>query len=136
MGYHADTCASIILLVSQKYTQSDNDLEDMETEVRKRSKSAMLSESFLTGHAFNCVYLPSFTQVLKAAKEVLLWCATPDGVLGARNKLLPDDFAFVENAYLQQQKHDNLLYYLDQKIKTEYSKGLYAQVIDIVHNYR
>lgn len=131
MGYHADTCASIILLVSQKYTQSDNDLEDMETEVRKRSKSAMLSESFLTGHAFNCVYLPSFTQVLKAAKEVLLWCATPDGVFRAENKLPSDEFTFVINTYYQQQKHDNLLYYLDQKIKAEDSEGLYAQVVNI-----
>lgn len=130
MGYHADTCASIILLVSQKFPYDD--LEDMETEVRKRSKSAMLSGSFLTGHAYNCVYLPSFTQVLKAAKEILLWCATPDGALRAKNKLLPDDFAFVENTYYQQQKHDNLLYYLDQKIKAEDSEGLYAQVIDII----
>eukprot|EP00105_Crassostrea_gigas_P007930 XP_011422347.1 PREDICTED: E3 ubiquitin-protein ligase rnf213-alpha isoform X2 [Crassostrea gigas] len=96
MGYHADTCASIILLVSQKFT--DVDLKDMETEV------------------------------LRAAKEILLWCATPDGVLRARNKLLPDDFAFVENTYYQQQKHDNLLYYLDQKIRTEDSEGLYEQV--------
>lgn len=73
----------------------------------------------------------SFIQVLRAAKEILLWCATPDGVLRARNKLLPDDFAFVENTYYQQQKHDNLLYYLDQKIRTEDSEGLYEQVIDL-----
>lgn len=33
MGYHADTCASIILLVSQKYT--DDDLQGSETEVGK-----------------------------------------------------------------------------------------------------
>lgn len=37
MGYHADTCASIILLVSQKYT--DDDLQGSETEVRKGQSS-------------------------------------------------------------------------------------------------
>lgn len=72
------------------------------------------------------------SQILKEAKRVLLWCATPDGVLRARNKLLPDDFAFVENAYYQQQKHDNLLYYLDQKIKAEDSECLYAQVTNFI----
>ena len=33
MGYHADTCASIILLVSQQYT--DDDLQGSEIEVGK-----------------------------------------------------------------------------------------------------
>lgn len=37
MGYHADTCASIILLVSQKYT--DDDLQGLETEVGKGQSS-------------------------------------------------------------------------------------------------
>lgn len=69
--------------------------------------------------------------MLKAAKEVLLWCATPDGVFRAENKLPSDEFTFVVNTYCQQQKHDNLLYYLDQKIRTEDSEGLYAQVINI-----
>nr|XP_034331576.1 E3 ubiquitin-protein ligase rnf213-alpha [Crassostrea gigas] len=95
MGYHADTCASIILLVSQKYT--DDDLQGSETEV------------------------------LKEAKKVLLWSATPDGVFRAK-KTLPDEHAFVESTYHEQQKHDNLLCYLDQKIKAEDSEGLYAQV--------
>lgn len=69
--------------------------------------------------------------MLKAAKEVLLWCATPDGVFRAVNTLPTDEFTFVEDTYCQQQKHDNLLYYLNQKIRTEDSEGLYAQVMDI-----
>lgn len=72
-------------------------------------------------------------QVLKEAKNVLLWCATPDGVLRAKKTLPTDEYAFVESTYHEKQKHDNLLYYLDQKIKTEDSEGLYAQVTnDIV----
>ncbi|XP_056014152.1 E3 ubiquitin-protein ligase rnf213-alpha-like isoform X2 [Ostrea edulis] len=94
MGFHADTCASIILHVCQKY--SDDDLESIENEV------------------------------IQHAKEILLWCATPDGVLRAKNRLR--DFEFVENIYYEQQKHDNLLFYLDQKIGMEDSDGLYAQV--------
>lgn len=65
-------------------------------------------------------------QVIQHAKEILLWCATPDGVLRAKNRLR--DFEFVENIYYEQQKHDNLLFYLDQKIRMEDSDGLYAQV--------
>lgn len=64
---------------------------------------------------------------MKEAKKVLLWCATPDGVLRAK-KTLPDEYAFVESTYHEQQRHDNLLCYLDQKIKAEDSEGLYAQV--------
>ena len=64
---------------------------------------------------------------------MLLWCATPDGVLRAKSKLDPKDFDFVENIYYEQQKHDNLLLYLDQKIKEAHddgeSKGLFSQVI-------
>lgn len=72
-------------------------------------------------------------QVLKEAKKVLLWCATPDGVLRAKETLPPEEYAFIESTYDEQQKHDNLLYYLSQKIKAEDSEGLYAQVtIDIV----
>ena len=71
--------------------------------------------------------------MLKKAKEVLLWCATPDGVLRAKSKLDPKDYDFVENIYYEQQKHDNLLLYLDQKIKEAHddgeSKGLFSQVI-------
>nr|XP_022293483.1 E3 ubiquitin-protein ligase rnf213-alpha-like isoform X1 [Crassostrea virginica] len=100
MGYHADTCASIILHVTQNYT--DDDIKSIEQEV------------------------------LKEAKEVLLWCATPDGVLRAKSKLDPKDFDFVENIYYEQQKHDNLLLYLDQKIKEAHddgeSKRLFSQV--------
>ncbi|XP_061169263.1 E3 ubiquitin-protein ligase RNF213-like isoform X1 [Saccostrea echinata] len=96
MGFHADTCASIILHVCQRF--SDDDLEGMEQEV------------------------------IQAAKEVLLWCATPDGVLRTKNKLPQREFEFVENTYCEKQKHDNLLYYLDQKIRMEDSDGLYAQV--------
>ncbi|XP_061169274.1 E3 ubiquitin-protein ligase rnf213-alpha-like [Saccostrea echinata] len=96
MGFHADTCASIILHISQKY--SDDDLETIEQEV------------------------------MQAAKELLLWCATPDGVLRAKQKLPPRDFAFVENIYYAQQKHDNLLFYLNQKIRMEVTDELYAQV--------
>jgi hypothetical protein len=65
-------------------------------------------------------------QVIQDAKELLLWCATPDGVLRAKNKLR--DFDFVEKVYYERQKHDNLLFYLDQKIRMEDSDGLYAQV--------
>ncbi|XP_062600033.1 E3 ubiquitin-protein ligase rnf213-alpha-like, partial [Saccostrea cucullata] len=66
--------------------------------------------------------------MMQAAKEVLLWCATPDGVLRAKNKLPQRDFDFVENVYYERQKHDNILYYLDQKIRREDSEGLFAQV--------
>lgn len=69
--------------------------------------------------------------MLKTAKEVLLWCATPDGVFRAVNNLSTDEFKFVENTYYQQQKHDNLLYYLDQKIRAEFSENYFAQVNDI-----
>ncbi|XP_062591685.1 E3 ubiquitin-protein ligase rnf213-alpha-like, partial [Saccostrea cucullata] len=96
MGFHADTCASIILHVCQKYREDD--LEGLEQEL------------------------------MQAAKEVLLWCATPDGVLRAKNKLPQREFEFVENVYYEKQKHDNLLYYLDQKIRMDGSDGLYAQV--------
>lgn len=69
--------------------------------------------------------------MLKTAKEVLLWCATPDGVLRAVHNLQSDEFTFVKNTYFQQQKHDSLVYYLNQKIRTEDSEGLFAQVINI-----
>lgn len=45
MGYHADTCASIILLVSQKFT--DVDLKDMETEVKEKVKDGNVVRKFL-----------------------------------------------------------------------------------------
>lgn len=72
------------------------------------------------------------SQILNEGKRVLLWCATPDGVLRARSTLPPDEFAFVESTYVEQQKHDNLQYYLDQRIKAENSEGLFAQVTIIL----
>lgn len=67
-------------------------------------------------------------QVLKTAKEALLWCATPDGVLRAKDNFSPEEFVFVESTYFQQQKHENLLVYLDQRINGEKCKELFAQV--------
>ena len=64
---------------------------------------------------------------------MLLWCATPDGVLRAKLSLSQQEFDFVKNIYYKQQNHDNLFFYLDQKIKkANYDgghKGLYSQVM-------
>lgn len=68
---------------------------------------------------------------MEDAKKVLLLCATPDGVLRAKSNLSPHEFEFVEKTYFQHQKHDNLMIYLEQDIKTKDCDGLFAQVIVI-----
>lgn len=69
---------------------------------------------------------------MKAAKKVLLLCATPDGVLRAKKNLMQNEFEFVEETYFQRQKHENLMIYLEQDIKTKDCNGLFAQVIVIL----
>ena len=69
---------------------------------------------------------------MKAAKELLLWCATPDGVLRSKTKLEQEEMSFVESTYYEKQKHESLQHYLQQSInkanQNEDSKGLCSQV--------
>lgn len=69
---------------------------------------------------------------MKAAKELLLWCATPDGVLRSKTSLEQEEMSFVDYTYHEKQKHESLQHYLQHRIKKanqkEDSKGLCSQV--------
>lgn len=45
---------------------------------------------------------------------------------------MQNEFEFVEETYFQRQKHENLMIYLEQDIKTKDCNGLFAQVIVIL----
>ncbi|KAK3585576.1 hypothetical protein CHS0354_036763 [Potamilus streckersoni] len=96
MGYHADTCSSIILHVWQRHQISEHD------EIKK---------------------------VLKEAKRLLLWCATPDAVVRLeRCDLAPEEKIMLKQVYMREQCHNSLTQYLHFKLETEKISELFAQI--------
>lgn len=78
MGYHADTCASIILLVSQKYT--DGNLQGLEAEVRKVPKKRYQKSKFTTIYCM--FYMHMIHAVNKfAPKEIFQGTQEPSGCI-------------------------------------------------------
>ena len=75
-------------------------------------------------HLYLCVYV----QILDASKRVLLWCATPDALLRLRSTRLAEEEDYLNRIYDKEQKHGSLMSYLNLKIRTKHSAGLFAQV--------
>ncbi|XP_063441660.1 E3 ubiquitin-protein ligase rnf213-alpha-like [Mytilus trossulus] len=91
MGYHDDTCAAIILYACLERKCNDQAIPEMENEI------------------------------LKDAKGILLWCATPAAVLE-----LEDDQIF--NTYFLEQHHESLADYLRYKVANQQLKNIHAQI--------
>ncbi|KAK3585575.1 hypothetical protein CHS0354_036762 [Potamilus streckersoni] len=99
MGYHADTCSSIILHVWQRFQA----LEQTPRHDRQR--------------------------ILDEAKRLLLWCATPDAVVRLeRCDLDPQEKIMLKQVYMKEQCHDNLFQYLHFMLKRERIHELFAQI--------
>ncbi|XP_062585857.1 E3 ubiquitin-protein ligase rnf213-alpha-like, partial [Saccostrea cucullata] len=99
IGYHADTCASIILHVCQS---------------REFDGENLSSEEEL--------------QVIDAAECVLLWTATPDSVLRLEKTKLKNEAEILQDLYFKQQHHESIVDFLKFKLKTNNQKGLCVQV--------
>ncbi|KAL3881508.1 hypothetical protein ACJMK2_027940, partial [Sinanodonta woodiana] len=99
MGYHADTCSSIILHVWQRLQTSE--------QTPRHDKKEILDE----------------------AKKLLLWCATPDSVVRLeRCNLAQQEKIKMKQVYLREQFHENLAQYLHFKLETEKIHELFAQI--------
>ncbi|KAK3097976.1 hypothetical protein FSP39_014985 [Pinctada imbricata] len=93
MGFHADTCASIILHVCNS------------TGIETQGMKALTNE------------------ILEDAKRVLLWCATPDSVLRLKDTKLSTEAEKLEKIYFKEQKHGSLIHYLAFRMKEDKLEG-------------
>ncbi|KAL3881511.1 hypothetical protein ACJMK2_027943, partial [Sinanodonta woodiana] len=99
IGYHADTCSSIILHVWQR-------LQALEQTPSHDTQ-----------------------KVLEEAKRLLLWCATPDSVVRLeRCNLDPQEKIMLKQVYMKEQCHDSLFQYLHFMLKRERIQELFAQI--------
>lgn len=71
-------------------------------------------------------------QVMNAAKDVLLWTATPDSVLRLEKTKLKNEFEGVVEKYFVQQHHDSLVDFLKFKLDSNESNGLCVQVMQLL----
>ena len=68
-------------------------------------------------------------QILRDAKELMLWCATPEAVVRLQKSELPfEEQETIQTCYWVNQKHSSLAEYLRYRIREQGTKGLFAQV--------
>ncbi|XP_071137105.1 E3 ubiquitin-protein ligase rnf213-alpha-like [Mytilus edulis] len=99
MGYHADTCAAIIM---QLFEDKKCPYDDFEQSICQ--------------------------EILLDAKTTLLWCAAPDAVMRLKSTKLRDKKDEMMQIYFQHQHHDSLLQYLCHQVIDEKKANLFAQV--------
>ncbi|CAC5380698.1 RNF213 [Mytilus coruscus] len=99
MGYHADTCAAIIM---QLFEDKKCPYEDIEQNICQ--------------------------EILHDAKTTLLWCAAPDAVMRLKSTKLRDRNEEMMQIYFKHQQHNSLLQYLCHQVIDEKKTNLFAQV--------
>ncbi|KAL3881524.1 hypothetical protein ACJMK2_027956, partial [Sinanodonta woodiana] len=97
MGYHADTCSSIILHIYKKHGEQTKTISNI--------------------------------KILKEAKNLLLWCATPDAVVRLdRCGLEAEERMILMTMYMKEQCHESFAQYLEFKLHKEQTQELFAQI--------
>ncbi|XP_076109129.1 E3 ubiquitin-protein ligase rnf213-alpha-like [Mytilus galloprovincialis] len=99
MGYHADTCAAIIM---QLFEDKKCPYDEIEQSICQ--------------------------EILHDAKTTLLWCAAPDAVMRLKSTKLRDKNEEMMQIYFKHQQHDSLLQYLCHQVIEEKKINLFAQV--------
>ncbi|CAG2216928.1 RNF213 [Mytilus edulis] len=99
MGYHADTCAAIIM---QLFEDRQCPYDEIEQSICQ--------------------------EILHDAKTTLLWCAAPDAVMRLKSTKLRDKKEDMMQIYFKHQQHNSLLQYLCHQVIDEKKINLFAQV--------
>ncbi|CAC5422253.1 RNF213 [Mytilus coruscus] len=99
LGFHADTCAAIIM---QLFEDKKCPYDVMEQSVHN--------------------------EILKEAKAILLWCAAPDAIFRLKSTKLRDKCDEFMEIYLKYQKHDSLLQYIYYQVTGGKKGHMFSQV--------
>ncbi|XP_053396012.1 E3 ubiquitin-protein ligase rnf213-alpha-like [Mercenaria mercenaria] len=100
IGFHEDSCSAVIHHVCQKYSQNIRDFDEETT-----------------------------LKILKEAKCLLLWCATPDALVRLERSSLPiPEQEWLRQKYLDEQPHNSILEYLSYMIHHNRNKEILSQI--------
>nr|XP_034315108.1 E3 ubiquitin-protein ligase rnf213-alpha-like isoform X1 [Crassostrea gigas] len=104
IGYHADTCASIILYIChelyEKNYDDSNSNSNTSDDCEKKDKKTDDINEWVNNNK---------TKILDQSKDLLLWCSTPDAVLRlGMTKLKEEEKKDICEKYFFQQTHEDL----------------------------
>ncbi|XP_061169142.1 E3 ubiquitin-protein ligase RNF213-like [Saccostrea echinata] len=108
IGYHADTCASIVLQICHELCEEKKD-NDAESE----------SDSEEDREEFDEKIMEFRERILESSKELLLWCVTPDAILRLGTTKLKEFEKEIRDKYFFYQKHESLSSYFLNHLREE-----------------